>query len=673
MQRPIMSSLPSTERILEHLSVGIALFEAHTWRFLTADTVFESLLDPQWQQGRARGHPFRDVFSETQASDIEACFCQVVEKGCHMTLTWPLFQSRLDTATSWLWELRPLHNSSGQIDQVLVTASPMTMQIMRQRQAVIAAMRERLRHTPQESALLAQAEVDTLHTFYHPLALAVYAPLQAYQNVTLLATRTTLQQEDVAHMPPQLPLDSQGVFFKAAHERTPVLIDVAHSLEDTQNREERWWLTLPKARHVLCVPLWCRDQWEGMLVAAFEEDAQAIEMHVQTLMEGGSELAEELVHARCVQELEEARRRVSKILDYLPEGILLVEATTGKIRYANTIAAQVLGRPREDLVNHSLNEWTWRRGTDHQQLMEWNFAVIYALSGKALTSQECLVNKPDGRTAIILCSAAPLYNTAGGLVEAVLVFQDITAHKSLEQQKNEFFAMANHELRTPLTSIIGYAELLRLQTAHEPASSFQQEALGHILEEGDHLTRLIQDLQEVSSLDYAQLKLTIGTHDLRDLVVQQVQIVAEQTKTHTFRLLLDDVNPTQALWGRVDAQRIKQIIRNVLSNAIKYSAFGTEITVGIHAFRDARGIPYDAEIRIRDQGIGIAAHDLPHIFQRFYRASSLDAATSGFGVGLYLTHALVERHGGKIRVESQEGQGSTFFILLPLLRDQYSN
>jgi PAS domain S-box-containing protein len=383
---------------------------------------------------------------------------------------------------------------------------------------------------------------------------------------------------------------------------------------------------------------------------------------------GQREIAELSVQGRKSGPLSQERYRVMTILDHLPEGIILVEATSSIVSYANSVAAQMLGLALIDLVGQPLNRSVPSRpdlSSSRPPLVEWNFALIRALSGKTIHSQECQVTRPDGSKAIVLCSAAPLLTQEGSIAEAVLVFQDITAQKSLEQQKNDFFAIANHELRTPLTAIMGFAELLQFQATGE-LDAFQQDAISSILQEGEHLRQLVHDLLDVSSLDYAQLDLKRTTSDLLTLLQQQIRAAAQSTRTHQISLTLHEIDSIRSLMGWIDPLRFKQIIGNLLSNAIKYSPAGSPIDVAVQPFRDASGIIHEVQISVKDQGIGIEVSDLPHVFERFYRASTLDAAISGFGVGLYLTKALVQSHKGQIWVESTKGQGSTFFVLLPL-------
>jgi signal transduction histidine kinase len=140
----------------------------------------------------------------------------------------------------------------------------------------------------------------------------------------------------------------------------------------------------------------------------------------------------------------------------------------------------------------------------------------------------------------------------------------------------------------------------------------------------------------------------------------------QTTKTHQLTLMPEDLTCEERLIGSFDLQRIEQILSNLISNAVKYSAAGSAIEVGIRPRRDGTGRAQEVLLWVKDQGVGIEAAALPHIFERFYRAKIAEKSVSGFGIGLYLTRELVVGHGGRIWVESTEGFGSTFFVVLPL-------
>jgi len=368
------------------------------------------------------------------------------------------------------------------------------------------------------------------------------------------------------------------------------------------------------------------------------------------------------------------------VLDQLPEGIVLVEARTGKVRYANAVAAELLGFKLSHLIGTPLNQSALRSpfglsGRHQQSVFRWNFALIHALWGKKVTNQEILITRPDGSEIVVLSSAAPIRSPNGLIREAVLVFQDITTLKQLEQQKNEFFAVANHELRTPLTSILGFTELLQVYPP-PGAEQMHEYAINSIAQECEHLSQLIDELLDVSLLEYGRLDVKRRYQDLLAPLTEIVTKSVQTISSHHLELKLEEFLAGEQMMGWFDLLRVTQIMRNLLSNAVKYSSLGSTIEIGVRPRRDSLDRALEIVIWVKDEGIGIASRDLPHIFERFYRAISLDSSSiSGFGIGLYLTKQLVQEHEGRNWVESKIGEGSTFFVVLPLgeARSSYKN
>ncbi|HCI82256.1 MAG TPA: hypothetical protein DHW02_21490, partial [Ktedonobacter sp.] len=164
--------------------------------------------------------------------------------------------------------------------------------------------------------------------------------------------------------------------------------------------------------------------------------------------------------------VENERIRLHTILDQLPEGVLITEVSTGSISYANVAASKLLDIPLSNLIGTTLRyPQPAHDGISLQSyhLNPWQFVAIQALYRETVISQETLITRPDGSTIIALTSSTPLWIEQGMMTEAVVVFQDITAHKKLKQQKSEFLWMANHELRTPITIIQGFAEILQIE------------------------------------------------------------------------------------------------------------------------------------------------------------------------------------------------------------------
>jgi len=359
---------------------------------------------------------------------------------------------------------------------------------------------------------------------------------------------------------------------------------------------------------------------------------------------------------------------VIAVLDQVPGGILITEAATGKVSYANAAAAELLGIPLEQLVGTPLSITPQESRAPHvhgQPAIPWQFAVVRALSGETVTSLDTLVVRPDGGQVLTLGSSAPLRNAYGVVTGAVLVFQDVTVQKRLEQHKQEFLAMASHELRTPVMAILGYADLLCLITSQGKSLDADQTArvLEGIIRQSEHLSRLVEDLFDLARIEHAQFALQRVPHELRALLSQVIESQAATAHQHQLDLVLEGIALVGSVVGHVDAGRITQVFNNLISNAIKYSPQGGTIEVGMRAQAE---LPNQVLIWVKDQGMGIAASDLPHVFDRYYRASPMSSATAGLGLGLYLVKEVISRHGGRVWAESTPGQGSTFFVEFPL-------
>jgi PAS domain S-box-containing protein len=387
------------------------------------------------------------------------------------------------------------------------------------------------------------------------------------------------------------------------------------------------------------------------------------------LLGSGTHIAAALAHARLHAHVEGEHAYLRSILDQLPEGILIAEVSNGSISYANPAASQVLGIPLEELLELPLHQhpWPWVPGeatSRDQAILPWNFAIIRALCGEIIRSKETVVTRPDGSRIITLTSSAPLYAANGFMTGAMIVFQDVTAQKSLEQHKNEFISIANHELRTPITVIQGFAEILQIKAAQgDSLDPTTQYALTSISEQSQHLIHLIEEMLDISRIEQAQFVLRRTSCDLLAILARVIETQAITTRQHAIRLVLEGVEASDNLIAYTDEERMVQVLNNLVSNAIKYSPAGGEIEIGL---RHTQERPHEILFWVKDQGIGIAPHEMPNIFKRFHRASNIDRSLSGFGIGLYLVKEVIVRHGGRVWAESTEGKGSTFYVILPL-------
>jgi PAS domain S-box-containing protein len=238
----------------------------------------------------------------------------------------------------------------------------------------------------------------------------------------------------------------------------------------------------------------------------------------------------------------------------------------------------------------------------------------------------------------------------GGPDSAVvgILFTNITERKQLERLQQDFVAMASHDLAGPVTVLRARAQLLQRRQAYDEAS------VTAIIEQTQRMERLIDDLRELVRLETGNLELRRAPVKLETLAQAAIERMHLQAPEHTLRL----ITPEFSLDVCVDADRIAQVLDNLLTNAVKYSPAGGVITVSITQAESA------IHTSIRDQGPGIDPGDIPHLFERFYRAGAR-AGKAGLGLGLYISRTLVHAHGGQIWVESTPGEGSTFTFTIP--------
>jgi two-component system sensor histidine kinase VicK len=238
----------------------------------------------------------------------------------------------------------------------------------------------------------------------------------------------------------------------------------------------------------------------------------------------------------------------------------------------------------------------------------------------------------------------------------ICVIQDITEHKKLEEMQKEFVANVSHELRTPLTTIKSYTETLLNGAMEEP--EIAENFLNVINNEGDRMTALVQDLLDLSRLDNKQTTFIMEELNLNLLLEDSIEKYSIHVKKKKQTLAYIPARKAHKVLG--DANRIEQVIKNIISNAVKYS--GEETTINVSIFEQNENVI----IKVEDSGFGIPEEDLPRIFERFYR---VDKARSremgGTGLGLAIAKEIMEYHGGHISVESQLGRGTTFMLHFP--------
>lgn len=238
-----------------------------------------------------------------------------------------------------------------------------------------------------------------------------------------------------------------------------------------------------------------------------------------------------------------------------------------------------------------------------------------------------------------------------------LTMQDITYLKEVDRIRREFVHTVSHDLRSPLTSVIGYSELVERAG---PLNDNQREFVRRIQDSIQHITSLINDL-----LDLGKIEAGMDTRrefvQLEGILRYTLDMLQGQIKSKELKVQTQIASPLPAL--RANSVRLRQILDNVVGNAIKYSPAKGEILISLHSEEN------QVILQVTDHGPGIPASDQPHIFDKFYRGTNIGSEIEGSGLGLAIVKNIVENHQGRIWVESTVGKGSSFFIVLPVITE----
>jgi len=340
------------------------------------------------------------------------------------------------------------------------------------------------------------------------------------------------------------------------------------------------------------------------------------------------------------------RNQATAILESMAEGVIALDAN-GRILLANPAAEALLGLSAREAAGRSLLEAV--RAPDVQEF------VRLALQERTRLARDLKLFQPQEQSLRI--HAVPCAERASPGPSLILVVQDISKESRYEQLRREFVANVSHELKSPLTSIRGLTETLLGGALEDPASNRRFVQL--IDEDTVRLARLIDDLLALSQIESQAVPLKIQPVSLRPLVDAVVESLRPQIQQSRLTVALELSNDFKV---RADPDRLRQVMANLLDNAVKYNQAGGAITVSA-ARQDGW-----ATISVSDTGIGIPERDLPRIFERFYR---VDKARSrelgGTGLGLSIVKHIVEAHGGAVSVDSRASHGSTFSFTLPLV------
>jgi PAS domain S-box-containing protein len=435
------------------------------------------------------------------------------------------------------------------------------------------------------------------------------------------------------------------------NEETARLLDqrLLDPTDDATQRHEGTNLLSVGARAVVCAPFGATATRGVVGVArlhdsSFDEAEAALLEAVTASIEHALErlrLAEE--RDRLYREAHE-RGQAARVIGSIADGVLLVDAA-GIVQLWNPAAEAITDLSRDVVVGRPLDE----------AIPGWE-----AVASSLVVASDPRSSSGRATTVPIDLGGREVWLSIRGVGFAegtVYAFRDLTEDRRLEQLKADFIATVSHELRTPLAAVHGAAKTLQREDVVVGGEPFRQ-MLALISEQSERLAEMIDDILLASRVDSPNLEIATEQVDIAELAAEVIAAVhAHAGEGH----MLELVGPPSLPAVAADRDKLRQVLMNLVANAVKYSPGGGRIEVDIEAHDGG------VAIVVRDEGLGIATAEHGLIFEKFYRAdANMMHGVSGSGLGLYISRELVHRMGGTISVESQLGEGSTFVVTLPV-------
>ncbi|MCA9397264.1 PAS domain-containing protein, partial [candidate division WWE3 bacterium] len=355
-------------------------------------------------------------------------------------------------------------------------------------------------------------------------------------------------------------------------------------------------------------------------------------------------------------EIELERQRLDDIVQNVPgvvwEWWLEQEQDDAHQNYASAYVEKLLGYTQEDWKN-STSLWKKIIYPDDLNKTIKSFKKIYHSKSNGSLTFRCV--KKNNQVIWVEAHCMAILDETNKPIGLRGVIFDISERAEMEDRKTEFISLASHELKTPLSSLVVYIKLLEQQLTKEGNPKYSKY-INRIARQTKNLTNLVNDLLDISRIETGKMQLSLQKTTMSEIVQEIVDTLQETSETHTIVVKGESNTAID-----IDAERISQVILNLLSNAIKYSPEADKVIVRIYEEDD------HVKVSVQDFGIGIEKDAQPLIFNRFYRGTNESGKNfSGLGIGLYISHDIVQKHNGTLALESTPGKGSTFTFSLPL-------
>ncbi|MDD5251775.1 MAG: ATP-binding protein [Patescibacteria group bacterium] len=365
---------------------------------------------------------------------------------------------------------------------------------------------------------------------------------------------------------------------------------------------------------------------------------------------------------RQMDMIESQRRRLNAILNGIGDGVFVV-GRDGRVVLTNPVAMRLVGRKEDDDVSGEPFDRVFNFVVSPRREPAGSF-VREAIAGTAIAEAplKTMLVPASGPDLPVSATAAPITGTDGVLFGAVVVFHDEHRERELDKLRVEFVSIASHQLKTPLTAIRWLLEMA-LSSENGPISTRQKYLIDAALHSSLRMLDLINDLLNVSRIEEGRVAITPESTNVDRLLADAVAEIAPLFSERNISI----ANTATGLGNlNIDAKLVFQALVNLISNAVKYSRLGGKVTLS------GERRPDGVLISVKDEGIGIPASQCQRVFSKFFRAdNAVISDTEGTGLGLFIAKSIVESSGGRVWFKSEEGKGSTFFVLLPLAGSPY--
>lgn len=360
------------------------------------------------------------------------------------------------------------------------------------------------------------------------------------------------------------------------------------------------------------------------------------------------EVVEQKVRKRTA-ELEDERLKLTSVTAHMADGAILLDPH-GQMLFSNRAMQHMLGL--KDSENDKTLERLFKK-FEKVNLKENAIQCVTAEEPMQLSGVES-----DTNIYNILFRHVAAEEHRRSIVGVLIFMRDITEETLLERSKSELVAVASHQLRTPLTAMRGNVEML-VDESYGKLNTEQHELLDDIQMSAIRLITMVNDMLDITKIEKGDLEMTPEKLNISEITDSVLSDLADYAKRHEFTVQHKKSGENPQIYG--DKMRVRQVLQNLIDNAIKYSRHPGKLDISYTSKKDGY-----LELALSDNGIGIPKAEQPKMFGRFYRASNTARTTSsGSGLGLYIVKSIIEQMGGAIRFESEEGVGTTFFVTFP--------